>query len=572
MAILPIRYFRLRGKENNDILRRVSESGTIWYNSTKKTLNVMDGDTLGGFALAYDDLSNVSTANFLAKLEAAGGGTGSASITVSDSAPTDNIRSGSIWLNTTNGKLYVYYFDGDSFQWIQPSQASWLTGGGGSGSGTVNSSPAEGRLAYYAQPGDTIDNLSNLTWLNDGIEGKFTVQGKIEVTGQKNRIRFHWDSLANLQAEVNPATWHGMIAHCHLEGRIYYAHNGQWIPVPLASDIPAQYSLPAATNSTRGGVTIPNVAISGLTNTSGTLGLAIASLTQLGGVYVDGATISVNGSGVISVNPNALGETITVGDSLPLNPDQGSAWFDTVTGIFLIYTGEEWVQPSTPGYSLPTASNTVLGGVKIDNTSITINENNVISVVNFSDLVTPTSIVSFTNKSISFTNNTITGTLAEFNVACSDADFVSIAGTQTLTNKTLTSPTLTTPTISAGALNNTSTISDGTTTYSIGYRIMPKSNYVAPLTLDTADIGKFIYQTGGLVIIPVDTTVNLVVGTVITIINSGTSNITIQAQAGVTLRQADSIATGNRTLTSYGMATVIKVENNTWYITGAGVA
>lgn len=568
MAVLPIRYFRLRGKDDDDIIRRASESGTIWYNSTKKTLNVMDGVTLGGFALAHDDLSNVSTADFLAKLEAAGGGTGSASITVSDSAPTEDVESGAIWLNTTNGKLYVYYFDGNSFQWIQPSQASWLTGGtGGSGSGTVSPSPSEGRLAYYALPGDTVDDLSNLTWLNDGIEGKFTVQGRVEVTGQKNLIRFHWDSLADLQAEVNPVTWHGMIAHCHLEGRIYYAHSGQWIPVPLASDIPAQYSLPAATSSTRGGVTIPNVAVSGLTNTSGTLGLAVASLTQLGGVYVDGTTITVNGSGVISVNANNIGGTITVGSTPPASPDQGSAWLDSNTGIFLVYTGDEWIQPTTPGYTLPTSTNSVLGGVKVDNTSITINGNGVISVPNYVNFVTPTSIASFTNKAISFTDNIITGTLSEFNSACTDANFVSTTGTETLTNKTLTSPN-----INSGALNNTSTISDGTTAYSIGYRTMPKSSYAWPLTLDTTDIGKFVYQTGSAVIIPVDATVNLPIGTVITVVNSGTTTINIQIQVGGTLRQADSTATGNRTLSSYGIATIIKVDADTWFITGAGVA
>jgi hypothetical protein len=42
-----------------------------------------------------------------------------------------------------------------------------------------------------------------------------------------------------------------------------------------------------------------------------------------------------------------------------------------------------------------------------------------------------------TNKSISLTTNTITGTKAEFNSAMSDADFASLAGSETLTNKTI---------------------------------------------------------------------------------------------------------------------------------------
>jgi Major tropism determinant N-terminal domain len=45
----------------------------------------------------------------------------------------------------------------------------------------------------------------------------------------------------------------------------------------------------------------------------------------------------------------------------------------------------------------------------------------------------------FTNKSISLSTNTVTGTKAQFNTAMSDADFATLAGTETFTNKTLTS-------------------------------------------------------------------------------------------------------------------------------------
>lgn len=48
----------------------------------------------------------------------------------------------------------------------------------------------------------------------------------------------------------------------------------------------------------------------------------------------------------------------------------------------------------------------------------------------------------FTNKSVSLTTNTVTGTLAQFNTALSGDDFVSLTGTETLTNKTLTTPSI----------------------------------------------------------------------------------------------------------------------------------
>lgn len=50
----------------------------------------------------------------------------------------------------------------------------------------------------------------------------------------------------------------------------------------------------------------------------------------------------------------------------------------------------------------------------------------------------PADTATFTNKSIDLTNNTLTGTTAEFNTALSDGSFATLAGTETLTNKTIT--------------------------------------------------------------------------------------------------------------------------------------
>jgi len=53
----------------------------------------------------------------------------------------------------------------------------------------------------------------------------------LDLQSQKNRIRFHWDTLEDLQTEVDPVVYHGMIAHVHSEGRLYFAHAAEWIPV-----------------------------------------------------------------------------------------------------------------------------------------------------------------------------------------------------------------------------------------------------------------------------------------------------------------------------------------------------
>ena len=134
-----------------------------------------------------------------------------------------------------------------------------------------------------------------------------------------------------------------------------------------------------------------------------------------------------------------------------------------------------------------------------------------------------------TNKSIALGSNTITGTLAEFNTALTDADFVSIAGTETLTNKTLTSPILTTPSLGiatatsinvsgivtattfVGALTGTATsttnipnltgaITSNNTTTSLGS--FSSSNLATALTDETGS-GAAVFATSPTLVTPV---------------------------------------------------------------------
>ena len=99
--------------------------------------------------------------------------------------------------------------------------------------------------------------------------------------------------------------------------------------------------------------------------------LPTASTTTLGGVKVDGTTITINPDGVISATASGSGSY-----TLPKATDTtlGGVKVDNDT---ITVDGEGVI--SSKQYTLPTASDSTLGGVKVDGTTITINSDGVIS-------------------------------------------------------------------------------------------------------------------------------------------------------------------------------------------------
>jgi hypothetical protein len=105
------------------------------------------------------------------------------------------------------------------------------------------------------------------------------------------------------------------------------------------------------------------------------------------------------------------------------------------------------------------------------------------------DLTTERSATAtLTNKTIDLANNTVTGTVAEFNTALSDGDFATIAGTETLTNKTLTSPTINSPTLVTPAVDviNESTSAAGVTIDGVLIKDSAISGQYTPVFRDTS--------------------------------------------------------------------------------------
>jgi len=110
--------------------------------------------------------------------------------------------------------------------------------------------------------------------------------------------------------------------------------------------------------------------------------------------------------------------------------------------------------------------------------------------------------------------------------------------------------------------------------YSIGYRDIPQIAFTGNATIATTDAGKHYYSTQStdyILTIANNASQGFQVGAAITVVNQGTGNITLAQGSGVTLYLTGNATSGNRTLTTFGMATLLKVATDTWFVSGAGV-
>jgi hypothetical protein len=168
-----------------------------------------------------------------------------------------------------------------------------------------------------------------------------------------------------------------------------------------------------------------------LTGTSAELATAISDETGTGSlVFANTPTL---------VTPNIGAAT---GTSLNLtNINLESNGNATIAGT-LAANGGITVDSTNFVVSGSTGAITTLSTLDLGHASDTTLSRSSAGVLAVEGVVVPTisSSNTLTNKSISLNTNTITGTLAEFNTAVSDADFASLAGTETLSNKTLTAP------------------------------------------------------------------------------------------------------------------------------------
>lgn len=211
---------------------------------------------------------------------------------------------------------YVLGTDGTNLTWT-PLVTSNINSG------------AAGKIAYYPSAGTSIDDITALTW--SSVNTRLENTGTFYSTGQKNYIRFHWDTLADLTSEANATTWHGMIAHVHETGKVYFAHAGQWVPVANESSLPNSFATIAVSgqnsvvaDSTSDTLTL--VAGSGVTITTNSTNDSITiNSTAASNTF---SSIAVAGQNTVSADSSTDTLTLVAGTGISIATNSGT---DTIT-------------------------------------------------------------------------------------------------------------------------------------------------------------------------------------------------------------------------------------------------
>lgn len=128
---------------------------------------------------------------------------------------------------------------------------------------------------------------------------------------------------------------------------------------------------------------------------------------------------------------------------------------------------------------------------------------------------------------------------------------------------------------SANAASNTASLAFNAA--NTASQIVPQNAQNTNYTLVASDAGKHLYYTQSsnvtLYIPPSSNTVSFVNGTKIMIVSRTSSNgiVTVTPNTGVSLYLAGNTTSTSRSVTTYGVATLLQVATNTWMISGSGI-
>ena len=419
------------GVQNGHILKY---NGSSWE-STAAVANIQDlsnvsiTNPVNGQVLKYNGTNWINDTDVTTS-----GGGGGATVTVSDSAPT-NPGSGDLWFKSDEGQLKVWYQDGTSNQWVDTSNNAG--GGGGSSSSGANVSVSdtpptnptpqngdlwwksnEGRLKIRYQDANTSQWVDAFPVLDaptygysisaeqgTGTAAKFRLTGTGDVAGTDD-IEFRGaDGITVERTDANTLTFRQGAGG----GGTYTDNDAKDAASAMIlggthQNISFTYdsvnrTLSATAQASGGGGGGTTYDLTGSNNTSNQ-----AKLNLVAGNGDPTDTIEFIGSNGTDVAWDSANNRITINSTAPVQSDwnatTGLAQIlnkPTIPSAYTLPTASPSVlggikigsnltidangvlSANAGAYTLPTASTTILGGVKVDGTSITIDGNGVIT-------------------------------------------------------------------------------------------------------------------------------------------------------------------------------------------------
>jgi len=439
--------------------------GEVTVNTTKKTAVVHDGSTAGGLELLRADMSNVFAAATpsITSLTTSGnvdvGGnltvTGTTTfnggtITMGD-ADTDNVVFGAdvnsnILPNTDN----TYSLGNSSKKWSDVRTVLLTTTGAASLGSTLdvtgNVAVNTNKFTVNATTGDTVVAGD----LSIGGGDIIVPAGNLRITTPAIGTQLILNSNGS-GVDIGNAFGSGIIV---VRDFTTFFKSIEIVGQSLSTNQTTFNLLNtnATTLNVGGAATTLNLGAASGTTTVGN------NLTVTGNLTVNGATTTVNSTTLTVDDKNIeLASTASPSDvladgagiTIKGTTDKTFNWVDA-TDAFTSSENLETAAGKTVALSGSTSGKTTLNVLATASGTLTLPSAT-------DTLVGKATTDTLTNKSISLTTNTISGTLAEFNTALSDDNFVSLTGAETLTNKTLTSPII-------SSISNTGTLTLPTST------------------------------------------------------------------------------------------------------------
>jgi hypothetical protein len=319
----------------------VANNVTYIYDGTLGVWNIYSGTTYnGGF-----------------------GGSGGASVTIGDSAPTSP-SNGDMWWESDVGRLKIYYDDGDTAQWVDATPTSNTVGGsnsviaptaigiinGTSGTGTGlswgNWDAVAGTLDITfdnAQPDANYAVVSDGEFQDDGrhvsVQNKTTTGFEISLYDGSGNVNtpsalnlftiIVYASTPTQLVQTNPYSDGNVDSHLNVSG----ATTGE-----VLSWTGTDYDWVTAAS---GGASVTTSDTAPSNPSEGDLWYDTTELTTYV-YYNDG-----DSSQWVNASPNGMSASLNISDTAPTNPSDGDLWFDSTTLKTFVYyndgSSSQWV-------------------------------------------------------------------------------------------------------------------------------------------------------------------------------------------------------------------------------------